>query len=195
MLSALLSGIGLAAPAGLNAYIPLLVLALVDRFSTYVTLDAPYDVISSSWGIAVLLVLLSIELVADKVPGVDHANDLLQTAIRPAAGAVLVMAESASADAVGINPVVALLLGLVTAGTVHGAKASVRPAITVTTGGIGNPIISMLEDVVAVVTSIVAILLPLLLIVILPLFAYGLWRIYQRLRRSGGRLRRLAGQA
>lgn len=194
MLSALLSGIGLAAPAGLNAYIPLLVLALADRFSTYVTLDAPYDVISSFWGITVWLVLLSIELIADKIPGVDHANDLLQTAIRPAAGAVLVMAESASADAAGINPVVALLLGLVTAGTVHGAKASVRPAITVTTGGIGNPIVSMLEDVVAVVTSIIAILLPLLLIVILPLLAYGLWRVYRRLRQSGGRLRRLAGQ-
>ena len=194
MVSVLLSGIGLAAPAGLNAYIPLLVLTLADRFSTLVTLDAPYDVVSSYWGIAVLLLLLSVELIADKIPGVDHVNDLLQTAIRPAAGAFLVMAQSASSDVGEINPAIALFLGLTTAGAVHGAKATVRPAITVTTGGIGNPIVSMLEDFLAAVTSIIAILLPLLLIVILPLVAFGLWRVYRRLQRSGGTLRRLGGQ-
>jgi hypothetical protein len=194
VLSVLLSGIGLAAPAGLNAYIPLLVLALADRFSSQVTLDAPYDFISSVWGIIVLLILLTIELVADKIPGVDHVNDLLQTAIRPAAGAFLVMAQSASSDVGEINPAVSLFVGLLTAGAVHGAKASVRPAVTVSTGGVGNPLVSTLEDFVATVTSIVAIVLPLILILVLPLFAFGLWRIYRRLRRSGAGLRRLSGR-
>ncbi len=194
MESALLSGIGLAAPAGLNAYIPLLVLALADRFSSLVTLDAPYDFLSSFWGITILLLLLTIELVADKVPGVDHANDLVQTAIRPAAGAVLVMAQSASSDVGDVNSAIALFIGLLTAGAVHSAKASVRPAVTVATGGVGNPIVSMLEDIVATVTSIIAIVLPLVLILVLPLFAIGLWRIYQRLWRSGTALRRLSGQ-
>jgi uncharacterized protein (DUF1015 family) len=45
--TAILTGIGLAAPAGLNAYIPLLALALADRATTRVTLHAPYDVLSS----------------------------------------------------------------------------------------------------------------------------------------------------
>jgi Domain of unknown function (DUF4126) len=194
LLTALLSGFGLAAPAGLNAYIPLLILALADRFSDHVTLDAPYDLISSFWGISALLILLTVELIADKIPGVDHVNDVVQTAIRPAAGAVLVMAETASSDLGDINPALALFIGLFTAGAVHGAKASVRPAVTVSTGGIGNPIISTLEDIVAAVTSIVAIVVPLLLILILPLFAIALWRIYRRLRDSGAALRRLSGK-
>lgn len=194
MLSVLLSGIGLAAPAGLNAYIPLLVLALADRFSDTVQLDAPYDFVSSWWGIFALLILLTIELIADKIPGVDHANDLLQTAIRPVVGAFLVMAQSASSDVGDINPAISLFLGLLTAGTVHGAKTSIRPAVTVSTGGVGNPIVSTLEDVVAVVTSVIAIVLPLLLVLVLPFVAFGLWRFYRRLQRSGTALRRLGGR-
>ena len=70
---ALLTGLGLAAPAGLNAYIPLLVLALAARFSTAVTLASPFDVLSSTWAIVILLVLLTVELVVDKVPGLDNS--------------------------------------------------------------------------------------------------------------------------
>ena len=152
MASALLTGLGLAAPAGLNAYLPLLILALADRFSDAVTLAPPYDFLSSNWGIAILIVLLTIELVVDKVPGLDHANDLIQSAIRPAAGAVLAMA--ATSDVAAINPVLALLLGLVAAGSVHAAKATSRPAITLTTGGLGNPLVSVGEDALAAVTSL-----------------------------------------
>ncbi len=195
MLSVLLSGIGLAAPAGLNAYIPLLVLALANRFSDSVQLDAPYDFISSWWGIFALLILLTIEVVADKIPGVDHVNDLVQTAIRPVAGAFLVMAESAASDVGEINPAISMFLGLLTAGAVHGAKTSIRPAVTVSTGGVGNPIISTLEDAVAVVTSLIAIVIPLLLLLILPFVAFGLWRVYRRLQHSGAALRRLSGRA
>lgn len=194
MLSALLSGIGLAAPAGLNAYIPLLVLALTDRFSSLVTLDQPYDFISSTWAIVVLLLLLTVELVADKIPGVDHANDLVQTAIRPVAGSFLMMATSSSSEGGDVNSVLSLVIGLLVAGTVHGVKASVRPAVTVTTGGVGNPIVSVVEDAVAAVTAVIAILAPLLLLLLIPLFALLLWRIYDRLRHSGRAFRRFSGQ-
>ena len=89
METAILTGIGLAAPAGLNAYIPLLALALADRATTQVTLHAPYDVLSSNIGIAILIVLLTIEIAVDKIPGVDHVNDIIQSFVRPAAGAIV----------------------------------------------------------------------------------------------------------
>lgn len=190
MINGLLSGIGLALPAGLNAYIPLLILALTDRFSHFVDLERPYDQLSSWWGIAVIMLLLLVELIADKIPLVDHVNDLVQTVIRPAAGAFLMLAETQSA-AGHINPIVAAVIGLLGAGAVHGAKATVRPAVTVSSGGLANPFVSMIEDAVATVTSIVAVLVPILILLLIPVFAWLLWLLYTRIKRGLAIFKRL----
>lgn len=179
--NAILTGLGLAPQAGLNAYIPLLVLALSDRFTDRVGLERPYDFLSSTPGIIVLMILLTIEIAADKVPGIDHANDLIQSAIRPASGAILMMATTNQGDK--LNPAVAMLIGLILAGAVHGVKATTRPAITLSTGGLGNPIISMIEDGIAAITSVVAILVPVLALVMVILFGILLWWIYRKIRR------------
>lgn len=176
-----LSGLGLSASAGLNAYIPLLVIALADRLSDDVTLDRPYDFLSSTPGIIIILILLTIETVVDKIPGVDHVNDLIQSAIRPAAGAILMMA--ATNEGVGINPAIALVLGLIVAGGIHAGKALSRPPITVATGGLGNPVISMIEDAASAVTAIIAVLLPLIVIALIVVCAALLYWSYRRIRR------------
>lgn len=187
--SSVLTGLGLAPSAGLNAYIPLLALALADRFTDQITLQRPYDFLSSTGGIVILLLLLTIEIIADKIPGVDHANDLIQSAIRPAAGAISMMAVTNSDRA--LNPVVAMIAGLLLAGGVHGVKATARPAITVSTGGVGNPVISMLEDAIAAITSVAAILVPLLAIVLMVLFGLLLWWLYRKVRNLTGYLARM----
>lgn len=160
METALLTGLGLAAPAGLNAYIPLLVLALADRLTTQVNLSEPFNVLSSTPVILVLLALLTVEIVVDKVPGADHVNDLIQTFIRPAAGAILMLATTT--QVVDLSPVLMAVLGIVAAGAIHGAKATARPAVTVGTAGVFNPLVSMGEDMLATVTSILAIFVPVL---------------------------------
>lgn len=177
----ILTGLGLAAPSGLNAYLPLLILALADRFSDDVTLDRPYDFLSSTWGIVVILALLTVEVVVDKVPGFDHANDLVQSAVRPAAGAISMMAVTH--DQSSLNPVIAMIIGLGLAGSVHAGKALSRPVITVSTGGLGNPVISVVEDAVAVVTAVVAIVFPILALFLLAIFALFLAWAYRRIRR------------
>lgn len=181
MESALLTSLGLAAPAGLNAYLPLLILALADRFSNAITLNEPYDLLGSNWGILIITLLLTIEIVVDKLPGLDHINDLMQTAIRPVAGGLLALA--ATSDVASINPGVALVLGLVAAGTVHAAKATMRPAITLSTGGLGNPLISVAEDVVAASSAVVAIFLPALVLLFLIAFAAFVVWAWHRVRR------------
>ena len=127
--SGLLTAFGLAASAGLNAYIPLLIVALLGRFTTWFTLNSPWDALTSWWVIGALLVLTLIEFFADKAPAINHANDVIQTFVRPAAGAILF---AASAGAVSnINPIVAMIAGLLVAGGVHTVKAAaVRPAVT-----------------------------------------------------------------
>lgn len=193
MFSALLSSLGLALPAGLNAWLPLLVLALADRFTSQVGLQDPFSFISSTPGLILILLLLPIELIADKIPRIDHVSDLAHTAIRPVCGAIVAAAVAdASQD---LNAWLASLIGLVAAGTVHAAKTRTRPAITASTAGVGNPIASMIEDAAAVISSIVAVFFPMLVIVITPLAGLGLLSIWRRLRKGSARLRAVAGQS
>ena len=162
------SAFGLSSAAGLNAYLPLLVVALTARFTNLIQLNEPWDVLTSWWVIGVLAVLLLIEMTVDKVPAVDTANDVINTAIRPMAGAILF---AASSGAVGeVHPVLAVICGLLVAGGVHAVKATARPAVTATTGGFGNWLVSLSEDVVAFVTTVMAILVPVLLVLLMVLF-------------------------
>lgn len=187
MLAAFLSALGMALPAGLNAWIPFLVLSLADRYTDAVQLAEPYDFISSTPGLLIILLLMPIELVVDKLPGLDHVNDLAHTFIRPVAGAIL---AAAVADASGdIDAWVGGVFGLGGAAAVHAVKMSTRPVITASTGGVGNPVASLIEDITSAISSIIAIFFPLVLIVILPLMGYALFVTWRRLRRGSARLR------
>lgn len=162
IIAALMSGLGLSASAGLNAYIPLLLMALAAKFfPSLITLSPQFNFITEPWFIGVVAVLLIIEVFADKVPVVDHVNDLIGTVVRPAAGALLFAASTGTVTS--LDPKVAAVAGLLIAGAAHGAKATARPIVTATTGGIGNPVVSTAEDVTAFFTSLVAILAPLLI--------------------------------
>jgi hypothetical protein len=157
--NAILLGFALAAAAGLNAFIPLLVLGLADRISTTFDLGRPYDFLSSSAGIIIVLTLLTVEIVVDKIPRADHVNDLIHSAIRPAAGAFIFMAAVNEGDE--LNPVIAMMFGLLVAGVVHWYKTLARPAITIKTRGVANPFVSMIEDFLATTVSVIAVIVPL----------------------------------
>lgn len=175
---------GLSGSAGLNAYIPLLVVALAARFplkDPLIELAEPYDAMATWWAIGLLAVLLFVEMTVDKIPAVDTVNDVIQTIVRPAAGAILF---AASADVItDIHPVLAMAAGLVTAGGVHVTKATARPLVTATTVGTGNWLVSLAEDVIAFVVSLVSILLPLLAGLIALLLIWVLVRRYWRRKR------------
>lgn len=183
VLSGIFSAFGLSASAGLNAYIPLLVVALVGRFTNFMQLDSPWDTLTNGWIIGLLLLLSLIEFFADKIPAVNHFNDAVQSFVRPAAGAI---AFASSASVISeIHPVLALAAGLLIAGGVHAAKAgALRPAVTATTGGMGNIAVSVLEDIVSAVISILAILIPLVAGIFLILFtSWVLWMMWRRANR------------
>lgn len=174
------TALGLSSSAGLNAYIPLLVVALAARFpldNPLLKLSEPYDLISSWWAIGVLAVLLVIEMLVDKVPAVDTVNDVIQTIVRPTAGALLF---AASANVITeMSPVLALLCGVFLAGGVHTVKSVVRPVVTTTTAGTGNWVVSIVEDVTAFFVSLLSLLIPILvgfflLVVFVLLFVW--WR-------------------
>lgn len=170
-ISGLSAAFGLSSSAGLNAYIPLLMVALAARFpldNPLVKLQAPYDLMGSWWAIGLLAVLLVVEIVADKIPAVDTVNDGIQTFVRPAAGAIL-FAGSANVIT-DIHPILALGAGLLVAGGVHATKTAARPVVTVSTAGVGNPIVSTLEDIVAFVVSLLALVLPIIAAILMLTF-------------------------
>ncbi len=171
-LSNILTAFGLSASAGLNAYLPLLIVALTARFTDLFKLSSPFDALTNGWVIAVLIALTAIELLIDKIPAVDTINDVIQTAVRPAAGAILFAASSNVIS--DIHPVLALICGILVAGTIHAAKTASRPVITATTAGTANPVVSSVEDVTSATISLLSILAPILA---LALIAIGIWLI------------------
>ena len=179
LLTGVFSAFGLSASAGLNAYIPLLAVSILAKFTNLINLESPWDTLTSWWVIGLLLVLGGIEFFADKIPAINHINDIIQTFVRPAAGAIVF---AASADVVtDVSPILSMVAGLLVAGIVHTVKSvAVRPAITAATGGIGSAPVSIAEDVVSTLLSILAILLPIIigmiLVLLISLFIWRKWR-------------------
>lgn len=186
MITLFLTGAGLAASAGLNAYFPILILALADRTTSIIDLPTPYDWISSNVGLFVILLLLPLELIPDKIARIDHFSDLIHTAIRPGAGALVFMAVVHESEE--IHLIFGLLFGLVIAGAVHWLKASSRPGITNTTDGLGNPIISLVEDMLSGALALIAVFFSWGVLLVAPLGFWYLNRMYSRMKSGDSRL-------
>jgi hypothetical protein len=183
-----LTGLGLSAAAGLNAYIPLLLVGVLARFTDVIALPEPYRWIQSGWALGVVSVLLLAELVLDKVPVVDHVNDAVQTLVRPTVGGVIFAATTAAAQAdasswMQDHPWVGVLLGVAVAGIVHATKATARPVVNATTVGVGTPVVSAAEDVASLAMSLVAVFLPVLVVVALLLVGWAAYAMLRRVRR------------
>jgi hypothetical protein len=198
---AALTGAGLSAAAGLNAYIPFLLVALAARFTGALELPQQYAWIASDWAIGIAAVLLLSELVLDKIALVDHINDAVGTFIRPATGGLIFAATTAAQDLeqsstfLAANPWAGVLLGILTAGVVHTGKAVSRPVVNAGTAGFGTPVVSAAEDGVALGLGLVAIFLPVLVIFLFLALVWGLVVWWRRVRRRRRRTDEIMAQA
>jgi len=189
VIATLLAGAGFSLSSGLNAYLPLLILALADRMGSAVDLESPYDWISSAGGLIILLLVLPIELIGDKIPRFDRYNDLLHSGLRPVAGAFCFMAIASQDDY--LNVWAAGALGLALALATHLWKMHSRIAITTATAGLGNPIVSMLEDGIVIVVAICSAFVPIANLVTVPLGLATLRRSYRRMATGESRVIRI----
>jgi uncharacterized membrane protein len=180
----LLLGLGLSASTGLNTFLPLLLLAGAARFHVAgIELGTKFEWLTSDAAMITLIVACVLELVADKIPAVDHFLDSAGTIVRPVAGAL------ASASVLtGVDPMVATIVGIIigapTSLGLHTLKAGTRVASSATTFGCANPILSVIEDLLSLFLSIISIFLPLLVPVVLALAVWALWRVMKRIRRE-----------
>jgi len=189
----LMTGFGLATAAGLNAYIPMLLMGLLSKFTSLITLPSGWTWLENSWVMAVIAVLLAVEIVADKIPALDTVNDTVQTFVRPTAGGIVFGSGTAAQTAAVSDPAefartgqwVPVVIGVVTALVVHLTKTAVRPAANVATAGVAAPVLSTIEDFTSVSLVFVAILIPALVaIVLIALAAAAVWLLRRRRRRD-----------
>ncbi len=166
-------------------------MSLLARYTDLITLPSSWAWMENGWVIAILAVLLAIEFVADKVPIVDHVNDVVQTVVRPTAGGLAFGAASGSQTATVTDPGeffsshqwVPIAVGVLVSLTVHSMKATARPVINATTAGFGAPVASTAEDITSVVLAIVAIVLPVLVLVFLIAMVVAFVLLMRRRRR------------
>jgi hypothetical protein len=163
-------GIGLAACAGIRAWLPLLMAGGMARWGI-IELGPSFQFIAGDRALILFGVATVIEILADKVPAVDHALDSLSTVLRPAAGSLL----AASVLWQVSDPLTALALGVAvgapTSLVPHAAKSLLRAASTTFTGGLANPFISVLEDLMAVALFVLTVLIPVAVAAMLVLVA------------------------
>jgi hypothetical protein len=146
-LTAILAGLGLAAAAGLNAWV---ILLLFNGLFLLLPLEFPGPAaawLSSHGALTAAAVLFLLEFVADKIPVVDHLWNVLQTLLRPVVGALLML--SCVPESAG-PPAGFALAGAAATLATHFAKSTTRLTSTAATRGFAQFALSLAEDVVAV---------------------------------------------
>lgn len=188
VLSALGTSSGLGFTSGINAYFPLLIAAIAanPKVQAWLHINTNRDLsfLSQDWVIAALVVLIILDFFADKVPGVSGLWNGVHTIIRPVTGALASGAVAPSGDPTWL--VVFLALGASLATMSHTAKVVTRTTASAATAGAATPIISVLEDVGAVVVVIIAFVVPLLMfflaLILISLFIWFAPRLLRQFR-------------
>jgi Domain of unknown function (DUF4126) len=177
-------GFALAASVGVRAFLPLFVAGILAR-QGYLELGPSFRWMESAPALIVFGSALAFEILADKVPLLDHMLDASGAFVKPVAGTIL-----AASLFTQLDPLVAATLGLVTGGTVagvvHAAKSLTRVVSTATTAGLGNPFLSLAEDAAATAGIVLAFLVPILaafcVVAIVALCVAALARVFPRRR-------------
>jgi hypothetical protein len=181
--ASLCAAFGLSAAAGLNAWLPLFAGALAQRLDL-VELAQPFDDLSGTGALVVLAVLTAADFVGDKIPAVDHVLHAIGTVVAPASGAALFTGQTGLET--DLPTLGAILLGAGTAESVHAGRAAIRPISTATTAGMGNPVLSLFEDLGALVLTLAAFILPVLAALAVLALAVLILVLWRRRRRRGG---------
>jgi len=175
-------GFALAATVGLRTFLPLLAGGLLARFG-YVDLGHSFEWMQTTPALIVFGSAALFEVLADKVPGLDHALHVVESFVKPVAGTLV-----AASLFTNLDPMTAVVIGLVGGGTiagaVHVAKGTTRAASTMLTGGLGNPVLSIFDDVLAVGGIIMAVLAPIIAALIVLVVVIGAVRLIAKRRRA-----------
>ena len=180
MIEPVLWGIALAATAGLRLFMPFL---FIGGLARYASMPAP-DMLAwtaTDAGFLLLLVATLLEVLSDKIPVVDHVLDMAASFVKPLAGVLL-----PAALLYDFSPMAAWTLGIVAGAPValgvHATKAGTRAVSSATTLGAGNPVVSVMEDALAVVILVLTVLAPVIAVLLVIALCVAAFRAWRRMR-------------
>ncbi|QYO65964.1 DUF4126 domain-containing protein [Leptolyngbya sp. 7M] len=182
--STLTLALGSAWTSGINLYATVSVLGLLQKFGS-VKLPGGLEVLDNWWIIGISGFLYTVEFFADKIPYVDSVWDVVHTFIRVPAGAIVAYAAVSEMD-----PSISIPAALVGGGFAfasHGTKAAVRVGANLSPEPVSNWLLSLFEDAIAFIGTLLSVFAPVIIAIVLVLFAvFFFWffpKIYRAFRR------------
>ena len=184
LIGALSLALGTAWTSGINLYATVTVLGLLQKFGA-TKLPLGLTVLDNWWVIGIGGFLFAVEFFADKIPYVDSVWDVIHTFIRVPAGAVMAYAATNQLDPT--VSAVATLLGGGLALSSHGTKAALRATANLSPEPVSNWILSLVEDAIAIIGSILSVFAPILILIVIGIFSlFFLWfapKVFRAVRR------------
>jgi hypothetical protein len=174
-------GVGLASVAGVRAFLPLAVATLLAAVFGLFEFPAQLAAFGEWASLGVLAALAALEIALDKVRAIERVFNMVMVPVRAAAGAVLMAVASGLGFVAEALPW--LVAGAAIAGVVAILKVVLRPPAKADSPGVSASFLSLIEDAVALLGSVVGAFVPfvpLLLVAFLLFF-------FSRLRRRRGR--------
>ncbi len=173
-------GIGLSASVGFRVFLPLFALSLAAYFDVW-ELNASWSWIGSTTAIIILGIATLVEIAAYYIPLVDNALDTIAILLATIAGTAVMVSTLADLSPV-ITWVLAIIAGGGTAAAVKSTASATRLGSTVSTAGLGNPVVSTLETGTSMLMSIISIFLPILAIILVFFIFYIVFKLYKKLK-------------
>lgn len=169
-------GIGLAASAGFRVFLPLLAMSVAAHFNI-LPLAESWLWIGGFPAMIALSIASVVEVMAYYIPYVDHLLDVISVPLAGIAGTLL-MAVTLTDMGPFVQWGLALIAGGGAASAISASSATTRMASTVATAGIGNPIVSTIETLTAIIISIVSILVPFFGFLMVLLIFFFIYKAY-----------------
>jgi hypothetical protein len=172
-------GIGLSAACGFRVFVPFLIMSIA-ALAGQLELAEGFEWIGSYPALIAFGTATVLEVAAYLIPWLDHLFDTIATPTAVIAGII-----ATAAMITGMSPLLkwalAIIAGGGAAGIVQASTVTVRATSTATTAGIGNPLVSIGEFIGSVVTTFLAIVVPIVVVLLLVIGFYLIWRQVRRI--------------
>ena len=173
-------GIGLAASVGFRVFLPLFALSLATYFNVW-ELNESWSWIGGTTAVITFGIATLVEILAYYIPVVDNVLDTIAIPLATIAGTAVMVSTVADLSPV-ITWALAIIAGGGTAAAIKSSAGATRLGSTVSTAGIGNPVVSTVETGTSIVMSIISIFLPVLAIILVIFIFYIVFKLYKKLK-------------
>ncbi|MER2108414.1 MAG: DUF4126 domain-containing protein [Solibacillus sp.] len=178
---AIFVGIGLSISAGFRLFTPLFVLSLTTKLG-WLELGAGFEWLSSTPTLIGFGVAVVIELVCNYIPVVDNFMKMIAAPFVLMAGTLLTVSVIGVDDSPFLSWALALIAGGGTATSAQLTSTAVRGTSTVTTAGIANPVVAIIEEIGAWMMSIVSIIFPVVAVILVIVFVVIFVKMFSTIR-------------